>query len=94
MKVRELIEKLLERNELDDEIMVEWFDKKHFIEDVGFENLFGDIENMPSVSDLDKVWRKVVDEGQECLSWSIISGETEQSIEDIIREELIGEDND
>lgn len=93
MKVRELIEKLLERNELDDEIMVEWFDKKHFIDDLGFENIFNGMDNVPSVDDLDKVWSAVVNEGQEELSCSIGMTNIEEVIANIIKEELSGEDD-
>jgi len=56
MKVRKLIEYLMSDNELDDEIIVEYWDKKYFI-DTGLER-----------ADVERVWEKFVDEAQETVS--------------------------
>jgi hypothetical protein len=91
VKVRELIEKLLERNDLDDEIIVEWFDKKHFIDDLGLVNIFSDSENVPSEDEFAKAWSEVVSQGQDELTYAITSQDTELAIADIIRETMEGE---
>jgi hypothetical protein len=90
MKVKDLIAALLERNGLEDEIIVEWFDKKHFTDDLGLNNLF-DV-NIPSNDELDKVWPEVVKQGQEILSSLVISYETEYEIGEVIVE--IFDEND
>ncbi len=56
MKIRELIEELLKRNDLDDEIIVSYWDKNYFIETNDFI-----LENINSV------WEEFVKDGQETL---------------------------
>lgn len=59
MKIREVIELLLKDNDLDDEIVFEFYDKKYFLESyVG-----GEIDLLK----IDEVWGEFVSEAQETL---------------------------
>lgn len=54
MKIRELIETILKNNELDDEIIVAYWDRKYFVDELE-----------PYASELDPLWKEFVKTGQE-----------------------------
>jgi hypothetical protein len=56
MKIRELIEHLLKDNDLDDEIIVSYWDKNYFVETNDF-----------TLEDINSVWEEFVKDGQETL---------------------------
>jgi len=56
MKIRKLIEDLLKDNLLDDEIIVSYWDKNYFVETNEF-----------TLEDVDKVWEKFVNQGQQTV---------------------------
>lgn len=56
MKIRELIEELLKRNDLDSEIIVTYWDKAYFVEG-------SDLQ----LNKVDVVWTEFVKQGQETL---------------------------
>lgn len=56
MKIRELIEVLLKNNSLDDEIIVDYWDKNYFLEMIEIEK-----------EKIDEVWEEFVKDGQETL---------------------------
>jgi hypothetical protein len=56
MKIRELIEELLKRNDLDDEIIVSYWDKNYFVETNDF-----------TLENINSVWEEFVKDGQETL---------------------------
>ena len=56
MKIRELIEEMLKRNDLDDEIIVSYWDKNYFVETNDF-----------TLENIDSVWEEFVKDGQETL---------------------------
>jgi hypothetical protein len=60
MKIRELIETMLKDNELDDEIIVAYWDKNYFVE-------WHEVEK----NTIDKVWTEFVKSGQEILDGHI-----------------------
>jgi len=57
MKIRELIETLLKDNELDDEILIAYWDKNYFVED----------SDLP-LDKVNKVWEEFVKDGQETIN--------------------------
>lgn len=71
MKVRELIQELLERNDLEDEIFAMYWDKKYFTEDMGLDNLEDNLCGEPMTpiteTEFDKYWSKVVANGEQWL---------------------------
>ena len=60
MKIRELIETMLKDNELDDEIIVAYWDKNYFLE-------WHELEK----DNVNKVWEEFVKSGQETLDGHI-----------------------
>jgi len=56
MKIRELIEEMLKRNDLDDEIIVSYWDKNYFVETNDF-----------TLENINSVWEEFVKDGQETL---------------------------
>jgi hypothetical protein len=56
MKIRELIEELLKHNDLDDEIIVAYWDKNYFVETNDF-----------TLENINSVWEEFVKDGQETL---------------------------
>ena len=56
MTIRELIEELLKRNDLDDEIIVSYWDKNYFVETNDF-----------TLENINSVWEEFVKDGQETL---------------------------
>ena len=56
MKIRELIEELLKRSNLDDEIIVAYWDKNYFVETNDF-----------TLENINSVWEEFVKDGQETL---------------------------
>ena len=56
MKIRELIEELLKRSDLDDEIIVAYWDKNYFVETNDF-----------TLENINSVWKDFVKDGQETL---------------------------
>ena len=59
MKVKDLIAQILKDNALDDEIIVEYWDKTYFV-DTGLDR-----------ADVDRVWDKFITEAQQTLSGHI-----------------------
>ena len=57
MIIRELIAQLLEKNDIDDEIIVEWWDKDYFINAL----------DITEPHKLDELWKEFVKSGQETL---------------------------
>ena len=57
MTIRQLISYLLEKNNLDDEIIVEWWDKDYFINNL----------DLTEPHKLDEIWKDFVKSGQETL---------------------------
>ena len=58
MVIRQLIAHLLENNNLDDEILVAYWDKKYFIDQL----------DLTEPSKLDNVWADFIKQGQETLN--------------------------
>ena len=56
MKIRELIEEMLKLNDLDDEIIVSYWDKNYFVETNDF-----------TLENINSVWEEFVKDGQETL---------------------------
>jgi hypothetical protein len=71
MKIRELIEQLLETNDLDDEVFAMYWDKNYFVNEMGLENIeqnINDIAMKPITEDeFGKVWSKIVSNGENWL---------------------------
>lgn len=71
MKVRELIQELLERNDLEDEIFAMFWDKKYFTEDMGLDNLednlCGELQEPITETEFDNAWSKIVANGENWL---------------------------
>jgi hypothetical protein len=57
MTIRQLIAYLLEKNDIDDEIIVDWWDKDYFVNNLDL--------NEPHK--LDEIWKDFVKSGQETL---------------------------
>jgi hypothetical protein len=62
MKIKTLIEHLLKDNDLEDEIIVDWFDKSIFQDWIDS----GEFEHTPE--EFDKAWLAIQENGQEELS--------------------------
>ena len=56
MKIRELIEELLKRSDLEEEIIVAYWDKNYFVESDDF-----------NLEEINSVWEEFVKDGQETL---------------------------
>jgi hypothetical protein len=71
MKVRELIQELLERNDLEDEIFAMFWDKKYFTEELGLDNiqdnLCGEPQEPITEIEFDNAWSKIVANGENWL---------------------------
>jgi hypothetical protein len=71
MKIRELIEQLLETNDLDDEVFAMYWDKNYFVNEMGLENIENNLDGIamkPITEDeFGKVWSKIVSKGENWL---------------------------
>jgi hypothetical protein len=85
MKIREVIEMLLKDNDLDSEIIFDYYDKKYFLDSfVG-----GEIDT----NKMDKVWVEFVEEGQQTLAAHLDFTQTGYELTDDL-EKLVKEDNE
>jgi hypothetical protein len=57
MTIRQLIAYLLEKNDIDDEIIVDWWDKDYFVNNL----------DLTEPHKLDEIWKDFVKSGQETL---------------------------
>jgi hypothetical protein len=83
MKIRELIEHLLQDNNLDDEIIVDWFDKKTL---TGWLDS-GEYEHTQTEFDL--AWAAIQDKGQNEVSETLSNNDVIYSIRDFVFDEIL-----
>jgi hypothetical protein len=76
MKIRELIAHLLQGNDIDDEIIVAYYDKNYF-----FENL-----DIREPNKLDEIWEKFVEDGQETINAHLEFTQTGYELVDDLQE--------
>jgi hypothetical protein len=85
MKIREVIEMLLKDNDLDSEIIFDYYDKKYFLDSfVG-----GEIDT----NKMDKVWVEFVEEGQQTLAAHLEFTQTGYDLISDLEELIEGESN-
>ena len=82
MKIRELIEKLLIDNDLEDEVIVDWFDKGMFTD------IYEMNKNTIPREQFDKAWLAIQEEGQNQLSHFLSHYDLCNDIGNLINEEI------
>lgn len=82
MKIRELIEKLLIDNDLEDEVIVDWFDKGMFTD------IYEMNKNTITREQFDKAWLAIQEEGQNQLSHFLSHYDLCNDIGNLINEEI------
>jgi hypothetical protein len=82
MKIRELIEKLLIDNDLEDEVIVDWFDKGMFTD------MYEMNKNTITREEFDKAWLTIQQEGQNQLSHFLSHYDLCNDIGNLINEEI------
>ena len=85
MKIRELIEQLLETNDLDDEVFAMYWDKNYFVYEMGLENIENNLDGVamkPITEDeFSKVWPKIVAKGE---NWLVDLGDRPEFYTDLL----------
>lgn len=84
MTIRQLIAYLLEKNELDDEILIAYWDKNYFIEEC----------DITEPNKVDNVWKEFIKQGQETINSHLEFTQTGYDLADRLQELIKEKGND